>query len=392
MHCIFCKSTEHNYRNCPSAFSTKKRTFKQNYTGETPNVFVGRHGYPKVNVGLLNTEEYDEHDNPLLWSRENYSIPKIVDLRSDLVNARKPLSVKATGFDDRFLGIAQEIGLAKKTVDVEIGLEKKPSTKTTFSKFAAPHGPAAGIKRARVSTNPKTNQKLEKAKEDTDWKATDAVSELYKKGVDEHALVKTFSVGNLGVKEQRKLVPTRWSITAVDDTISKNLIQEVKQNPEGDYQLFIGGHLGNYYAILFFDDSWQYELFEQQVIDGQATFIERDYESILGRKKYAEETAGGYYATRIAILEKLKQEKRQSAALVIRIITKEYTSPLGVWVVREAVRKALMNKPISFDERKSMIKYCKEYLQKTFNYNISPVLEESKLLENIMQQRRLSEF
>lgn len=392
MHCIFCQSTEHNYRNCPSAFSTKKRSFKQNYTGETPNVFVGRHGYPKVNVGLLNTEEYNEHDNPLLWSKEKYSIPKIVDLRSELVNARKPLSVKATGFDDRFLGIAQEIGLAKKTVDVEIGLQKKPTVRTTFNQFAAPHGPSAGIKKARVSSNPTTNQKLEKAKSDTDWKANSAISELYKKGVDEHALVKTFSVGNLGVKEQRKLVPTRWSITAVDDTISKDLIKEIKQYREGDCKLFIGGHLGNYYAIMFFDDSWQYELFEQQVVNGQAIFIERDYESILGRKKYAEETAGGYYATRIAVLEKLKQEKRQSAALVIRVITKEYTSPLGVWVVREAVRKALMNKAIGFDDRKSMIRYTKEYFKKEFKYNISPVLEESKLLENIMQQRRLSEF
>ncbi len=390
MHCIFCKSTEHNYRNCPSVFSAKKRSFKQNYTGETPNVFVGRHGYPKVNVGLFNTEEYNEHDNPLLWSKENYDIPKIVDLRSDLVNARKALSIKS--FDDKFLDIAQEIGLAKKTVDVEIGLEKKPSTRTTFHQFAAPHGPAVGIKKARVVRNPSTNQKLEKAKEDIDWKANDAIIELYKKGIDEHALVKTFSVGNLGVQEQRKLVPTRWSITAVDDTISKSLIQEIKQYSEGNCKVHIGGHLGNYYAVLFFDDAWQYELFEQQVVDGRATFIERDYESILRRKKYAEETAGGYYATRIAVLERLKQEKRQSAALVIRIITKEYTTPLGVWVVREAVRKTLNNKPIVFDDRKSMIKYAKEYFKKEFDYNIAPILEESKLLKNIMQQRKLLEF
>jgi len=60
---------------------------KQEFFGQSPNVFVGRFGYPDVSVGMLGVEHYEEHDNPLLWSRENYDIAKIISLRSSLVNS-----------------------------------------------------------------------------------------------------------------------------------------------------------------------------------------------------------------------------------------------------------------------------------------------------------------
>ena len=70
LRCIFCNSKYHTYRNCPvtyqkSAQKTVEASAKQDYTGQTPNVFVGHYGYPSVNVGLLNTEEYQDHDDPL---------------------------------------------------------------------------------------------------------------------------------------------------------------------------------------------------------------------------------------------------------------------------------------------------------------------------------------
>ena len=68
---------------------------KQDYFGASPNIFVGRFGYPNINVGILNTEEYRQNDEPLLWSRENYSIPKIIDLRTQLVNAQFKANIKS---------------------------------------------------------------------------------------------------------------------------------------------------------------------------------------------------------------------------------------------------------------------------------------------------------
>jgi hypothetical protein len=81
------------------------------------------------------------------------------------------------------------------------------------------------LKKAVLTSNPKINQHIEKAFSDTDLKAADALRILWKKGIDETALTRILSVGSLGVKVQRKLVPTRWSITATDDTLGKFLVE-----------------------------------------------------------------------------------------------------------------------------------------------------------------------
>ena len=79
----------------------------------------------------------------------------------------------------------------------------------------------APIRDLRVS-NTRYNDKIEKAYYDTDLRATNAVVELYNRGVLVTKIQKAFSVGAFGV-EKKRLVPTRWSITAVDDIISKVL-------------------------------------------------------------------------------------------------------------------------------------------------------------------------
>jgi len=63
--------------------------------------------------------------------------------------------------------------------------------------------------------------RLRKKFYDTDVKAETAIDELHSKGVDNYKIQQSLSTGILGQEENRKLVPTRWSITASDDMISK---------------------------------------------------------------------------------------------------------------------------------------------------------------------------
>lgn len=397
MACIFCGSKFHDYRSCPIMYKIKGQKkaslSKQDYFGQTPNVFVGKFGYPNVNVGLLNTEHYTKHDDPLLWSKENTPINEIVDLRSNLVNANFNTNIK--NFKDRFLEMSQEVSMAKKPVDVEINLKKKPIPKLSFNQEASPHGPSVGLKKASITENPYLNPHIEKATYDTDLKSTDALNILFRKGIDEHSLTKAFTLGNFGIKSQRKLVPTRWGITAVDDTLGKTILKEIKDYAESDCLVYAGGHYGNYYLILFFDDLWQYELFEQFV--PQKTKIqvnvEHDYEPYTGRKEYVKETAGGYYAARLPILQRLKELKKQSSVLAIRVITEEYTAPLGVWVVREAVKKTLASEPLRFGDRELMLKYAVAFFKKKFGYDVQELInKKSILVNNLTSQSKLSKF
>ena len=109
-------------------------------------------------------------------------------------------------------------------------------------------------------------------------------------------------------------------------------------------------------------------------------------------KEYAKETVGGFYATRLAVLELLQKQKRQASVSVIRIITEEYTAPLGVWVVREAVRKTLATKPIPFPDTESMIAHVQKYFHKEFQYDITHLLKQSKLIANLRHQTKLKKW
>ena len=74
----------------------------------------------------------------------------------------------------------------------------------------------------------KWDKQLEKSFYDTDLKAREAVMNLHNKDVPFSAMQKAFSVGAFGLKKNRRLVPTRWSITACDSTIADNLLKEVR--------------------------------------------------------------------------------------------------------------------------------------------------------------------
>jgi len=405
IQCLKCKGRGYCGRDfCPiftkarSMFKVKETLNKEEFFGSSPAPFVGRYGYPNINVGILSpteqTEDAWEYDAPQFWSEHNYQIPELVDLRSALINSRFKINIKNRS---KFLEISQEVGMASKPVDIEIKLKKKPSFRMNFEAHVAPMGPNATLEKAEITENPKISQKVNKVVADTDLKANPAIIYLYKSGFDENFLSEILSIGTLGVKTDRKLVPTRWSITATDDAIAKHLLARIRQYNQIDYTSYFGGYLGNYYLILFFPGAWSYELFETYA--GKSVWhnsnnidFMRDYEFYKGRKEYAENCGGGYYAARLPVCEKLEKLKKQGIVLCLRFITGEYSVPLGVWVVREATRKALKNKPIHFADKDLMLNYARLLIKKKFGVNLDIILKQSIILKEMKEQRKLNEF
>ncbi|HLD18951.1 MAG TPA: hypothetical protein VJB90_02990 [Candidatus Nanoarchaeia archaeon] len=405
--CIECKGRYcNNYADCPiySKVRIMNKSLdalkKTEITGQSPAPFVGHYGYPHVNVGILappeKVKDPELYDAPRTWAKDNYGIPQIVAYRSSLVNSRFVSSVKDRS--GKLLEISREVAMASRPADVEIHLQKAPLMRMSFDLETAPMGPSARLKSAEITSNPKVATTVEKTVTDTDWKAQDAVVYLHDKGFDENFIMRLFSVGTLGIGENRKLVPTRWSITATDDILGKNAIEQIKSfsNYLG-YSAYFGGYLGNYYLLLFFPEPWSYELFENFVPSGR--WVENvsgkystDYESVHGRKDYAESTAGGYYTVRLVAAEHLAGIKKQGSVLALRFITDEYAVPLGVWVTREATRKALANKPVEFSSKELMLQYAAMKIKKQFNFDISHLLANSVLLRELRTQSKLSGF
>src|SRR3989344_5295571 len=324
-------------------FQIIKEFKKEDFFGTSPpSIFIGSKLYPEANVGILSppaeTEDAWMYDSPSFWSKENYTIKQIALLRTSLINSRFKANINDARKQEKFLDIAKEIGIASKPVDVEIKLTKTPNITFDFEKITMPMGPKGNLKQVKITDNIKVENKIDKVISDTDFKAADALTYLYNAGFDENTLTKLLSIGVLGLKKNRKLVPTKWSIVATDDTIGKNLINDLKDYEMiSDYRLYTGSYLGNYYYILMFPEFWLYELLEGYLPGSAWNYssnikFSTDSETLFGRKTYASNTVGGYYSSRIGILEHLSKIRRQASCLVIRFETPEYNLPLGVFV------------------------------------------------------------
>src|SRR3989344_1834824 len=372
-----------------------------NYT--PPTVFVGsRLVHPLVNVGILSpleeTNKPEIYDSPQQWYNNKFSIKQIVHLRMNLMNSRFKSNVHDAIKSPRFLELSQEIGMSLKPVNFEVTLKNKQKRIPEFEPISIPFGPSANLKRLKLTENPKISPKIEKVFYDTDLKAVNAIDYLYSKGYDEHALTQLLTIGKMGVKKNRKLVPTRHSITAIDDTLGKQLISNIKHYPTLDeYRLYSGVYFGNVYFIMMFPEIWSYELFEMYLPGAVWNFTGKielmtDYEDYYGRKNYASQCVGGYYSSRLAVVEYLNKITKQASCLVIRAETPAYTDQLGVWVVRQSARTALSNQPIIFEDKNSMLNYVHNEMLNNFKYNPEYIFNNSRLLKNLNTQMKLSKF
>lgn len=315
-----------------------------------PGVFVGRLGYPKVSIGPMVPPRFGDTailDTPEEWLGR--SIDQIVDYRYSLVRGNTKAKVDDAREPGRLLSSLQELAMASSPVDTELKLTKAPRRILTLSEDTQPYGPSGPLDRFRID-NPSVDRRVQTAYYDRDLDAAGAVGELYRKGVMVTRIQRAFSIGMFGVGARRKIVPTRWSITAVDSSISLGLIEKIKHRPTIDeYRVHSFRAYDNQYVAILLPEPWRFEWIEAWFPNTTwnqfttAPYVIGDYEEYFGRTRYAR-VGGCYYSTRLAVGEALEREGRQAAAIVLRETYPGFIMPLGVWNVRESIR-ALMRQP-----------------------------------------------
>jgi len=362
-----------------------------------PEIFVGRHNYPQVNTGILAPNEYGSNEEmslPEIWHEKKFSIDKILSLRSQLIYSRFKSKVSDARTNGRFMDVMQEISMASKSVSTEIFLEKPARNNFLVDKHVPLIGNPAPLKSIRLEENPHIEKKVEYLAGDTDNKASNSIKELYKFTKTSN-IIKILSAGLLGLKNRRKLVPTRWAVTAVDDTLSKSMLERIRSYQEiSEIMVFTSEYVGNHYEFLLLPDKFSFEVIEAKISGSvwnpfsKENFFMQDYESFNGRKTYADNVTGAYYSNRLALTEYLEKIKRQASCLVLREARPEYNAPLGVGILREVSRAAFQSKP----EIANSLEEAFSFMQKRMILQVSNFREKSQLLKNYKKQTRLNQW
>jgi len=347
-----------------------------------PSVFVGSYDYPKVFVGPMVPPVHG--DTSLLDSPENWkgkSLEDIVNFRLNLVRGIQKIGIDQT--EGRYIENLQEVAMSSKPIDSDLIFQKSTSPNISLDGESAPFGPIGEIKSANFSGT-SSIKSIEKTFYDKDLKAQDAVLNLYNSGIEISKIQKCFSIGMLGQK--RKLVPTKWSITATDDIICKSITGEVlNYNLIDSCRVFSYEHLGNIFTVVLFPHRWVYEMIEAWYSNGVMGFGS-DFEDARGID-HPPAIAGAYFAAKLGVLEYLNKKKIQAGVVILREIRPEYAIPVGVWQVREGVREAMNQTPVIAEDFDQALLLASNKM----SISKSEWLSHGNIIE-LMRQKTISDF
>ncbi len=324
-------------------------------SGSTPpTAVVGEKGYPSVPVIVgvppgIKGEGAKIYDDPQGWWGR-LGLPDILRLRGYQVS-----SIMRVNVGEPFTLYEKEVGVAAisaRPVDTEVLLEKPPSPITRLDPFVGATGPAAPAKEVRVVGNASLPRKLEEIIWDN-LSAEEAVSELIKGGVDTYSIIRAMSLGFLGRLRRRKLVPTRWAITAVDRAAVKHFLDKLRDMPSVDrVSVHVLEYLMNRFYIILYPGNYHVEWLEiwrprtglTERASSSVIIYSRDYGT--GRTSTLD---GGFDAARHGLVRALYERGRRASAVIVRLIEPGYVVGVGNWHIRETVYRAARSEGIAFD-------------------------------------------
>ena len=376
------KTIEENWKEYLSKYG---HLFSSNYLSGTspPSVFVGSYNYPKVGVGPMVPPIHGDTsllDIPEKWIGK--TLEEIVNFRLNLIRGIQKIPVTET--EGRYIENLQDVAMSSKPIDSDIEFHKNTIPVASIDSESAPFGPLGEIKKIKFSGS--TSEKsIEKVYYDKDLKAQDAVLNLYNSGIEISQIQKCFSIGMLGQK--RRLVPTRWSITATDDIISNSLVSEILDfNLIDSCRVFTFNHLGNSFSVILFPHRWLFEMEEAWYTEQGRIGFGSDIEDARGID-HPPKIAGAYFAAKLGVAEYLAANQIQAAVLVLREIRPEYAVPVGVWQIREGIREAMKQRPFIADSLDEGI----DYACKPLSISKSEWLAKGDLLK-LIKQKSITEF
>ncbi|GBC70534.1 hypothetical protein HRbin02_00302 [Candidatus Calditenuaceae archaeon HR02] len=350
-----------------------------------PTILVGEWGYPRVyaGTGMMLTADIDPRvlESPRSWLY--IPLDDLLNMRLSVLMGMTRAHIDMARSPAKIVEVVQESSASQRPVDLELKmLSGSLRFVPGFGVRHAPHGPAGRVESIKLIDNPSIPRPVDRVINDPYIPALEAVQKLSSRGIDEYYLTRLLSAGLLGRRIDRTLVPTEWSITAIDDMLAKPIIKKVKgYETISEFRVHSFSALYNTAHIVLTPTPWMFELLEGWARSGG---VYSDSEFTWGRTSYAENTGGAYYACRLSVLRHLEELKVQSGAIVFFEVDRGWV-PLGVWRFREIVREALKNNPVKCEN----ISEVMEYLADKLKLGLKAYVRKSSLIPVIIAQKKL---
>jgi hypothetical protein len=358
-----------------------KFNHKKELEGYPASSIVGEKNYPNIRVhSISNGDKNSTYKKTSLIVKNTYD--EIVKLKAkNILGSTSNLNIKNK--KEKIKEEISDIYKAKNDVNFASHFEKELNfDRVLTSKITGIMGSKNELISLHATENISIKKRIDKYTNE-DIKSKEIIIDLYKRGYNEHQIINLLSLGEFGYEFRKKLVPTRWAISAYDKSIESYLHKKILDYKLiNNYELYTYKDKGNFFLIILFP-----EYFCSEIIETFNNNIEKDFVQFDNKLRYKDpQTAGGFYATKLGIFENLNHRKKQSAFISIRIID-GYDIPLGVVFVRESVREAMKKKIFETSKLDILDKYIMDNFLEHYNH-----FKNSKVLVEINRQKRLDKW
>lgn len=185
------------------------------------SAIVGEKNYPNLKVhNVSNSNEDNSFFKTSDIVKRDYS--DIIKLKArNILGSTNDTYIKKT--NDRINKELQDIYKSKNAIEFNSEFENELRfDKVLVNKVSGIVGSRNPLLSLKANENTSTSKKIEKYTAN-DIKSREAIISLYEKGVNEHQIINLLALGSFGMQMNKKMVPTRWAITAYDQTIEKHL-------------------------------------------------------------------------------------------------------------------------------------------------------------------------
>lgn len=367
------------YKELKLAQSKLKNT--KEIEGYASGSIVGEKNYPFLKIHSVSNENKKSSFfklNNLV--KKNYN--DIIKIKAkSILGSTQETYIKKT--KERVNNELQNIYKSKKAIEFTSEFEKEIKfDKIIINKLSGILGSKNELKSIILNQNPPTSKQIEKFTQ-KDIKSKQAIISLYEKGINEQQIINLLALGSFGIDINKKLVPTKWAITAYDQTIEKHLFNKIKKNKIiQNYEIYLHQDKGNFFIIILTSDILNGEIIEK--FEGGSPSDYFDHENKLDKKEPA--TSGGYFSTKLGIFEHLCQKNKQAGIISIRII-EDYDIHLGVIFVRECARQAMKNRIFKCSNKNELNNFLAIKFPKHHN-----LFNQSKYLQEQRKQKRIRDF
>lgn len=291
---------------------------------------------------------------------------------------------------DRINNEIIDIYKSKKAIEFNSTFEKELKfDKVLSNKVSGIMGSKNELESLNATENTSTNKQIEKY-ESNDAKAKEAVIKLYEHGENEQQIIHLLALGIFGVSINKKLVPSKWAITAYDTMIQNHLHKKIlKYNPINQYEVYYYQNKSDTHVNILLPDHYMGTHTEDWANSYSDEWNGFNVDWFNNANKLSTPkalNAGGYYATKIALNEHLNSRKKQAAAIMIRRI-RDYDVPLGVVFVRECVRESFKNQVFKTSSFSELDNFIKTKFPDHYKHFIN-----SKVLKEQKKQMKLNKF